>query len=84
MLRRNEQGVLGFHPLVAQATVSALFEECKTEQEIAMVYGGLMEMAETYKETRLEELAELEAFRVLAETESELLRIMSYGYDCLR
>lgn len=73
MLRRNEQGVLGFHPLVAQATVSALFEECKTEQEIAMVYGGLIEMAETYKETRLEELAELEAFRVLAETESDLL-----------
>lgn len=73
MLRRNEQGILGFHPFVAQATISALFEECKTEQEVAMVYGSLIEMAETYKDTRLEELSELEAFRVLAETESDLL-----------
>lgn len=73
MLRRNEQGVLGFHPLVAQATISALFEECKTEQEVTMVYDGLIEMAETYKDARLEELAELEAFRLLAKMESDIL-----------
>lgn len=58
MLRRNEQGTLGFHPLVAQATISSLFEECKTTQEADFVCHGLNEMIMTYYENRLEELTE--------------------------
>lgn len=58
MLRRNEQGILGFHPFVAQATISALFEECKTVEEVNFVREGVTEMLMTYYENRLEELAE--------------------------